>query len=266
MSGNGNGNGNGNRTTTLAGSLAFWLAFVPLLPQALWVRRRARRFDGAPGPRSGSVGQGETLKLVGLGDSIIAGVGCTSLERAMIGATATALAARTAGRIEWHAHGRSGLHTDAIRRRLLPDAELNDADFVLVSTGVNDVTRLNSPTAFEQELGNLLATIEQRAPRAFIAINGVPPMQCFPALPTPLNRALGLRARQLDRVLENVSTRYQRVVRVPLPADLAPEKFAPDGYHPSEASCSELADVIAEALLALKRPLSPPAPACAGRA
>lgn len=230
-------------------SLRFWLLFLPLIPQALWVRHTVPRFGGAPGPRSGSAGRGETVRLSGLGDSIIAGVGCRSLETALTGCTARALAARLNESVTWKAFGEPGLDTRAIRQCLLPGAELEGSDFVLISTGVNDATSLTGPAKFQRELRALLEAVRRRAPAARIAINGLPPMQRFPALPPPLKHVLGLRARQLDDAMAEVVTDFEGVVRIPIEFDDDPARFAPDGYHPGEAGCAELAGHVAEALL-----------------
>jgi lysophospholipase L1-like esterase len=234
-------------------TLAFWLLFPLLIPQALWVRRTAPRFGGAPGPRSGRVGSGRRFRLVGLGDSVIDGVGCASLETALVGRTAAALAARLDAQIEWSATARTGAATRRIRRRLLPGAALDAADFVVVSTGVNDVTGLTRLDDFRTELQRLLDDIRARAPSAVIAINGLPPMHLFPALPQPLRFTLGLRARHLDAVVAEVADARAGVKRIAIEFDAGAEGlaacFAPDGYHPSESSCSELADAITENLI-----------------
>lgn len=241
-----------------ARGIAFWCLFALLVPQALWVKRTAPRFSGAPGPRSGWTGSGPARRLVGLGDSVIDGVGCSSLHSALIGRTAEALARRADARIDWRVAARTGATTRRIRRRLLPDGGLENADFVLVSTGVNDVTALTSLRDFRAELEALLADVRARAPAATIALNGLPPMHRFPALPQPLRFTLGLRARQLDAVIEAVAAAEPGVRRVPIAFDDDGEalaaRFAADGYHPSESSCSELAEMVAVALIDAQPP------------
>lgn len=235
-------------------SLAFWPLFGLLLPQALWVRKTARRFGGAPGPRRGSSGHGTARHLVGLGDSVIDGVGCSSLAAAMVGRTAEAIAMRADVRVGWSAVGQSGATTRQIRTRLLPEAEIERADFVIVSTGVNDVTALTALDGFHAELDALFDAIRARTPTARIAICGLPPMHLFPALPQPLRFALGLRARALDTVIEDATRTRPGVTRLPMnfppgKAGLA-ARFAPDGYHPSESSCLEFGRLLAEVLTA----------------
>ncbi len=234
-------------------SLAFWTLFGLLLPQALWVRQRAPRFGGAPGPRSGRSGTGPLQRLVGLGDSVIDGVGCSSLDSALIGRTAAALADRSGGSVEWTASARTGARTHTVRTQLLPGACIESADFVLVSTGVNDATGLTTIERFRRELLRLIADIRRRAPNSSIAINGLPPMHLFPALPQPLRFTLGLRARQLDAVIAEVADDHPQLVRIALQFEPGRDdllgRFAPDGYHPSESSCGELAEAIAQSMI-----------------
>ena len=56
-------------------NLLFWGLFPFALPQAVYVRRTAPRFAPPDCAPSGRVGSGPPLKIVGIGDSIIAGVG-----------------------------------------------------------------------------------------------------------------------------------------------------------------------------------------------
>ena len=76
-----------------------WLeraAFHALLPAIAWqglrLRRTALRAPAAAGPAHGTTGSGPPLVLLGLGDSIVAGVGIERTEHALPGRTAGALA------------------------------------------------------------------------------------------------------------------------------------------------------------------------------
>ncbi|MDX1626923.1 MAG: SGNH/GDSL hydrolase family protein [Wenzhouxiangellaceae bacterium] len=237
-------------------ALRFWAGFAACLPQAAWVRGTAPRFPGAEGPRHGTAGEGPTRRLVALGDSIVDGVGCGTLDRAMTGRTAAALAEYLGCRIAWSAHGRSGATTADIRDRWLPDADLEPADYVVVSTGVNDLISLRSLARFRADLGGLLDGIRKRAPDAVVAMLGLPPIETFPALPRPLRDVLAMRAGQLDHVLragtEDRSGVAHVAVRFP-PADGRPDpRFAADGFHPSESACIEIGRAVAERLIELR--------------
>ncbi|NKI34355.1 SGNH/GDSL hydrolase family protein [Wenzhouxiangella sp. XN79A] len=236
-------------------SLQFWALFALALPAALRTRRTAVRAEGAAGPETGAVGDGPTLRLVGLGDSIIAGVGASTHAVGLVGRTAEALAELERVRVEWTAVGRSGLTSTAIRERLLPTAPLHDADAIIVSAGVNDLTRLSGPVRFRTNLGMLLDALEVAAPSARIALAGLPPLETFPALPPPLKRAFGLRGRQLDRIMQQVVAGRPRAAHAPVDIDpvAAADRasFSADGFHPSEASYIPFGRGLAVALHAL---------------
>jgi hypothetical protein len=69
-------------------SLLFWSALPFVLPQAMWVRARAPRFAGPAAAAEGlarpdaaaPTDAAAPLRLVGLGDSLIEGVGVTRAE------------------------------------------------------------------------------------------------------------------------------------------------------------------------------------------
>ena len=239
-------------------SLQFWALFALALPAALRVRRTAVRAEGAAGPDHGTVGDGPPLRLVGLGDSIIAGVGASTHAVGLVGRTAEALAELEGVRVEWTAIGRSGATSTRIRERLLPAAPLADADAVVVSAGVNDLTRLSGPARFRADLEALLDALEDAAPRARIALAGLPPLETFPALPPGLKRAFGVRGRQLDAVMGRVAAGRPRVAHaaVEIDAEAAADRasFSADGFHPSEASYVPFGRGMAEALHGLSRP------------
>lgn len=221
-------------------SLLFWARFALALPAAVRTRRTAVRAEGASGPDHGTAGEGKPLRLVGLGDSIIAGVGASTHAVGLIGRAAEALAESSSVRVDWSVHGQSGATTTSIRTRLLPEAPIEEALAIIVSAGVNDLTRLRSPRRFGNELGLLLDAIDERAPNATIAVAGMPPLQYFPALPPSLQRAFGLRGRQFDRVIRDVSEKRRDCIHLPIEIDpdavLRRDSFSADGFHPSEAS------------------------------
>lgn len=232
---------------SLGRRLLFWLALPLVTPQAFLVRRRAPRFPVPEGPVSGQVGHGALLRLVGIGDSVIAGVGAGTTERALVAATAARLASRLDRRVEWHAVGRVGADAGAITRELVPLAPAARTDVWLVSTGVNDVTSLKRSNRWRRDLDELLAALEAHSPEAITVLLGVPPMGTFPLLPWPLRVLLGGRARVLDEIGAGVARRHGAIHR-PYARSLRPEQFADDGYHPSPAGCRAIADSVARAL------------------
>ncbi|NNF48756.1 MAG: SGNH/GDSL hydrolase family protein [Woeseiaceae bacterium] len=233
-------------------NLLFWIAFPFLIPQALYVRRNAPRFAPAGGPSEGSVGSGEQVHLLAIGDSIIAGVGATELSKALVGQTATALADSRNCRVSWRAFGVSGYDSARVLERIVPRLPDVAFDYIIVSVGVNDVTGLSTVRQWRRNLTRVLGTLQAHSPNALVAVAGIPPLHGFPLLPQPLRAAFGMRGRALDEVAKKVVNKGENSLHVPLEFEPDPSKFAPDGYHPSEESYTLFGRHMAEGLLAME--------------
>lgn len=233
-------------------NLWFWLAFPFLVPQALYVRKTAPRFASACGPAAGSVGSGEPVQLLAIGDSIVAGVGASKLSAALVGQTATALADLRGCRVSWRALGVSGYDSARVLECIVPELPDVAFDYVIVSVGVNDVTGLTALRAWRRNLSLLLAELQAHSPGALVAVAGLPPLHGFPLLPQPLRAAFGMRGRALDEVAIEVMRGLERAMHVPLDFEPDPAGFAPDGYHPSEASYTKFGRHMAEMLVAME--------------
>ena len=232
--------------------LIFWFCFPFCLPQAIWVRKTATRSAAADGEPSGVIGQGQPIRLLAVGDSIIAGVGAETLDKALVGQTAHWLSEALDSEVQWSAVGENGITSAGIIRKQLPTLPNEAHDFIVVSVGVNDVTRLTGLQRWTDNIHTLISRLRDTAPNAVIAFAGVPPLSRFPRLPQPLRAVLGLRARMLDKAAVEVIQQYDHTIHVPLSFDLQPEHFAADGYHPNEDSYVEYGRLMAEALVSVK--------------
>lgn len=233
----------------LPARVLFWILLPVTIPQGLWLRRRATRLPGAAGERRGIRGEGADLHLLAIGDSIIDGVGTGSVEAALPGQFATALA-RGGRRVHWRVEGASGHGLRDVTARLasLP-AEVR-ADLVLLSVGVNDVTGLTRTRRWRRGLRQLLQMIDSRWPDARILFAGLPPMDRFPLPPQPLRFSLGLRARVLDAIARAVIGENPNAIHVPTRIDPRQHGFCEDGFHPSADSCTLWANELAGVLMA----------------
>lgn len=244
----------GNSTSiALVKNILFWALFPLLIPQALYVRKTAPRFAPADGPPSGSVGSGKQVRLLAIGDSIIAGVGANTLPNALVGQTAAALSSALDGCVQWQALGVSGYNSKKVLTELVPKMPEHSADFVIVSVGVNDVTGLTTMRQWRRNLKLLLGSIADHSPNAVVAASGLPPMHRFPLLPQPLRAVFGMRSRSFDDALRNIVEELPNCRYVPLNFDPDPSQFAADGYHPSEESYVEYGRQVADALMDSKR-------------
>ena len=212
--------------------LLFWGLLPLLLPQALYVRHTAPRFAAAAGPDHGSIGEGDAVSLLAVGDSIVAGVGADSLASALVGQTAASLSSALERRVDWHAIGRVGLGSAKIIEQLLPELPARQADFIIVSAGVNDITGLTTIAAWRRNLGCLLECLSTHSPMAVIGVAGIPPMKDFPLLPQPLRAMIGLRASAFDEAARKKTGEHERAVYVPVEFEPDPARFAGDGYQP----------------------------------
>lgn len=225
--------------------ILFWGLLPFVLPQAIHLARTAPRFSRASGPREGAVGTGRILNLVAIGDSIIAGVGAANLSRALAGQAAASLARTLNCQIRWMAHGMIGADSRMVIERLVPQLTAREADFFVVSVGVNDVTSLSRTSTWRRGLTKLLAALSEHSPHATIAVVGIPPLRGFPLLPQPLRALFGIRGVTFDEVARDVIPRFSNAVHVPLDFEPDSKRFAADGYHPSEASYQDLGKVVA---------------------
>jgi lysophospholipase L1-like esterase len=230
---------------------AYWALLPLIVPQGLLLRRNAPRFPPAAGPHAGRVGFGKSLKLLAIGDSIIAGVGAPNVGQALPGQVAKALARRLGCEIHWHATGRIGLDAREVKRDLLPSIPHHAFEAMVVSVGVNDVTSLKRSRRWRTELTALLDALQAHSPHAVIALMGVPPLGSFPLLRPPLRTVLGLRATMFDAIASEIAARRERVVHIALGMDAQPEKFSADGYHPSTESYAELGEHVANLIAPL---------------
>lgn len=228
--------------------LGFWSVTPLILPQALYVRLTAPRFAPAGGPEEGqfaiNTDTAEPLRMVAIGDSIIAGVGAQTLRGALVGQTAAALAHRCERPVNWIARGEIGLASDSILDRLVADLP-EQADIVLVSTGVNDVTGLKSEPRWRRDLQRLLGELRHRNPRALLVMAGVPPLSSFPLLPQPLRSWLGARSRLFDQIARAIIADTPNALYAPLDVHPTPDLFAADGFHPGESGYQMFGDMIA---------------------
>lgn len=230
--------------------MLFWSALPFLAPQALYVKKTAPRFAGAAGPGDGSVGSGDSLRLLAIGDSIIAGVGASDLSRALVGQTAASLSSRLGRQVNWRAHGYTGANSTRLLGQHMVSIDDLRADVIITSIGINDVTSMTTLPRWRSNLAALFDLLLARNDDAVIAFAGLPPLHGFPLLPQPLRSVLGLRATDFDRAAKDVISRYPQVIHVPVEFETTPDKFAGDGYHPNEASYVIFGESMAEKIVA----------------
>ena len=232
--------------------MTFWL-FLPLTAlQGLWLKFRATRLPDAQGERRGSIGHGRTLRLLAIGDSIIVGVGVQVIEDSLSVQFAGALAKLMQRRVDWFVDGESGLDISGLMNRLETLGLAEKPDIILISIGVNDVTRLSSIKRWRRSVVRLLDRLQDNWPEALFVFAGLPPMSTFPLPPQPLRFSLGVRAATFDTIASRLISERPGAQHMPTLINPLENDFCEDGFHPSASSnqiwAKELAAAIASRL------------------
>lgn len=204
----------------------------------MWVRRRIEKLpDGIP-PHQGIAGDNKKeLRIIGIGDSVIAGVGVETLAQSLTAKVAEELAEAANSTVHWSAFGCNGDKTrDLIQK--IETLPIGKVDAVIISIGVNDVSGLTPISRWQFEITTIIGMLKDRF-QAPIIFMGLPPMGKFPALPQPLRFALGTRAAMLDLMLKNAALVVPGVQWSD--SNLVEAPVASDGYHPNEVACEMVA-------------------------
>jgi lysophospholipase L1-like esterase len=221
------------------------------LAQGLWVRRTTPRLSPARGQR-GRFGEGSSpIRVTGVGDSIIAGVGVEEQRQALVGQFARRLHERTRRPVKWRAVGFNGATSAEVARSIT--RRTPGADVYLLCVGVNDVTRAVAVQKFAGNVAALVATLRNRSPAATILFVGIPPLAMFPALPWPLGALLGERALRLQAAARETLP-GENALCFDFPESLPPGGFAADGFHPAADACGEWAEWLLDLWLNPRRP------------
>lgn len=224
-----------------------------LLLQGRRARANALRLPEAAGPRAGSAGStndnASPLRILFFGDSSAAGVGVDHQDAALAAQTAAFLSERVGAPVEWQLVAKSGVNTNEALN-LLAASELQPADLLVTSLGVNDVTAQRSSQQFLADYRAIVDQVVRRVGAKAAIINGLPPMHAFPAMPQPLRWYLGECARRLDAALQRWVDADKSLAYVSLQWGGAGE-MAPDGYHPGATQYRHWAQLVAESACGL---------------
>lgn len=140
---------------------------LPIVPFLYWqgqrVRKRVGRLPDAEGATVGVFGEaGETLNLLAIGESTVAGVGAKNHSEALGGQLAKYLSLELKKSVRWHVLGESGITVNGTLERLVPKLPETTMDFVVVALGGNDTFKVSSPNRWRSGMKKL---IEKRAER-----------------------------------------------------------------------------------------------------
>ena len=205
-----------------------------LVTQGRIVRKNRPRLPNAPMPWSGTISGPKPLRLLGLGDSTIAGVG---VDNPMLGLTAQLARAlyKELGRgISWDSAGDRGITTGQLLERYLPAAlqETEQVDIAMVSIGANDAKNLQPRRPAIRNLSAIVEQIHERFPKALVMVSSLPAFGKFESLPAPLRSVMAHHAKGIEVGMRRFVEAQPYALMSPPPSHYPPTFFAEDGFHP----------------------------------
>ena len=229
------------------------IIILPLVPFLYWqgqrVRKRIGKLPDAAGETVGQFGTGaETINLLAIGESTVAGVGASNHAEALGGQLAKFLSLATGKSVRWHVLGESGVTARETLQRLAPHLPEDKMDFVVVALGGNDTFKVSSPNRWRGDMTRLISVIESKYPNAKILLANTPRVIDFPVLPKSLKFVLWRisrlhheNAKNLERATENVFY-FDEAERVD-------DEFFSDGVHPSAQGYAMWAEALIKFLM-----------------
>ncbi len=211
---------------------------LPFLPFLFWqgkrVRKKVGRLPDAAGETVGQFGNhAETLNLLAIGESTVAGVGAKTHAEALAGQLAKFLSLETEKSVRWHALGESGITARETLQRLVPHLPKAEMNLVVVGLGGNDTFKVNSPKGWRRDITEIIETLREKYPNAAILLANSPRIIDFPVLPQPLKFILW-RVSQLQHAVGKSLTNAAQNVFYFDETETVDERFFSDGIHPSE--------------------------------
>ena len=216
-----------------------------LIAQAVRVRRDVVRLGEPPGERSGCEGAGAPLRLLIAGDSAAAGVGARTQEEALSGQLVAQL--RAGNRVHWKLVARTGYTVNDVIGQLRATSP-ERFDVAVVSIGVNDATGRTRSARWIERQATLIELLKANFGVAHILLSSLPPMHVFPALPQPLRWYLGMRARQLNGMLQSIAEADPSCEFLQIDFPFEQRYVATDGFHPAAPAYSAWAAIAARAI------------------
>lgn len=211
-------------------------ALAPLLlTQGRLARAKRGRLPNAPLPWSGVIDGPSPLRLLGMGDSTIAGVGVDDPMLGLTSQLAKSLYGHTSRGVVWDSVGQRGITTGQLLADYLPlaVAEHDHVDVAMVSIGANDAKNLVSAPRAVDNMIRIIDTLHTHYPKALVIVSSLPAFHLFQTLPQPLRAVIAGHAQAIERAARPLVEARRFALMTPPPPNYPPGFFASDGFHPS---------------------------------
>ncbi len=218
-----------------------------ILAESVWAQHAITLDPEPPGDRVGVVenGTGAPLRLVAIGDSMVAGCGTDHQSHALTPRIAAHLSERTGRSVAWETHARLGATMRRVRHRFLPEVG-GDVDVLFLCAGSNDVMANRSPQEWNDDLLSVLDSARQKASHVVLCSSGQ--LHHSPKLPRALRRELGRRIDEQTRISQELCAREGVDFADAAHSLLVDGFWAGDGFHPSAAGYEFAAGFVVESM------------------
>jgi lysophospholipase L1-like esterase len=231
--------------------LAGALISIPLLPLMYYHGKRVRasvpqlpEAEGIEGRVESNGSSANTLHLIFIGESTIAGVGVKSHEEGFAGIFALEASRLFQATIQWKVYARSGYTARRVAEQIIPTITEHQADLIIIGLGGNDAFSLNRPSKWKREIRSLITSIQSKFPEAIVVFCHMPPIKEFPALTPVLKFTIGnlveIFGEELQQIVVNYSNVFYFAEVITLKGwidkfepNAKQEDFFSDGIHPS---------------------------------
>ena len=228
----------------------FVLPFVPFLYwQGRRVRKKIGRLPDAGGEVVSVFGEfPETLNLLAIGESTVAGVGASNHAEALGGQLAKYLSLESSKSVRWHVLGESGITVNETLERLVPHLPDAPMDFVVVALGGNDTFKVSSPNRWRGGMIKLIENLRGKYPNAVILLANTPRVMDFTTLPTTLKMVLWRISHLHHENAKILADEFENVFYYDEAGAPAAGFFA-DGVHPSAHGYALWAEAMIKSLM-----------------
>ncbi len=179
----------------------------------------------------------KSLKYVALGDSLTAGVGSSNALNTLVYQNAMRLA-KSGDKVTVDNLSVPGATTAELIRDQLPNAAIENPDFVTLFIGVNDIHNGVTVSAFSVHLEQIIQSLQYKT-KAQILVYNLPYLGSNSLIYFPYNLLLDFQTQQYNNAISYLTQKYQvklidlySVSKKPFAND--PAFYSQDMFHPSE--------------------------------
>lgn len=246
---------------------------VPVLPLLFFQGRRIKasipELPEADKNRIGAIGQQlDSLKILCLGESTMAGVGVKDHRDGLAGVIAQKIHQQSLRGVHWTVVARSGFTAREVKEKLLPQVPGKIYDLIVIGLGGNDTFQLSSPWKWRRAFVELLGHLRESHGQAKIVIANMPPIKWFPAFPPLMRWLMTGQIRLLKKAIEDFPQKFDGVyflkdaIQMDYPGSVLAKNFRhrdlfSDGVHPSKLAYriwgEQVGDFIVDKVLSKNR-------------